>query len=127
MSNKFERELKSYAEPVMADDLRVGSIYFVVNFTDEKMLIPVMDTVVYIGENLESDDENQVYFQDVSSFDRGIRYGSSGDGDYALFQSGSRNELGHVFDFEHALDVLLGCAVRRRAASAGNLDKSKTY
>lgn len=112
---RFEaRELKTYAEPISADDLKEGAVYFFVSFTDEQMLVPVMDTVVYIGENLESGDENQVYFQDIMSFNRGVEYGGEGDGDHALFQSGSKNELGHVFDYEHALDQLLACSLRRK-------------
>lgn len=116
---RFEgRELKPYAEPVAAKELKEGSIYFFVNFADEEMLIPTMQTVVYIGEDLDADDEDQVYFQDIDSFNRGVRYGGEGDGDYALFQKGSRNELGHVFMFEHALDVLLTCSLRRRKLTA---------
>ncbi len=57
----FERrELKSYAEPVSFDELDEGSVYFFINFADREMLIPVMDTVVYIGENLEPGDQGQV-------------------------------------------------------------------
>lgn len=108
------RELKSYVEPVSADELREGSIYFLVSFADEEMLIPTMETVVYIGEDLEPGDQDQAYFQDIDSYNRGIRYGDEGDGDCALFQTGSKNELGHVFTFERALDVLLACSLRRR-------------
>jgi hypothetical protein len=114
-TNRFEaRELKPYAEPISADELHEGSIYFLVNFVDEEMLIPTMHTVVYIGENLEPGDHDQVYFQDIESYERGVRYRDGGDGDYALVQSGSKNELGHVFTFEHALDVLLSCSLKRR-------------
>ncbi len=116
-ANIFEaRELKSAAEPVSVDELREGSIYFLVSFADEEMLIPTMETVVYIGEDLEPGDQDQVYFQDIDSYNRGIRYGHEGDGHCALFQTGSRNELGHVFTFEHALDELLACSLRRRKA-----------
>jgi hypothetical protein len=73
-----------------------------------------MQTVVFIGENLDAEDEDQVYFQDIDSFSRGVRYGSEDDGDYALFHKGPRNELGHVFTFEHALNVLLSCSLRRQ-------------
>jgi hypothetical protein len=96
MESRLDRELKSYAEPINAADLQEGSIYFFVNFVDEEMLVPTMGTMVYIGENLESDDVNQVYFQDIDSYNRGVRYRSDGDGDYALFETGSKNELGHV-------------------------------
>jgi hypothetical protein len=113
--SRFEaRELKSYAEPISASELRTGSIYFFVNFVDEAMLVPTMDTVVYIGENLAPGDTDQVYFQDIESFNRGVTYTAEGDGEVAIFQNGSRNELNHVFDFEHALEVLLACSIRRK-------------
>lgn len=115
MTNRFEaRELKTYAEPISAHELKVESIYFFVNFVDEEMLIPVIATVVYIGDNLEPDDEDQVYFQDIDSFYRGVRYSREGNGESAFFQTGSKSELGHVFDYEHALDQLLACSLRRR-------------
>jgi hypothetical protein len=114
MNSRFEaRELKPYAEPIAASALKEEGIYFFVNFVDEEMLVPTMTTVVYIGENLDSDDENQVYFQDIDSFNRGVRYGDEADSDSALFQKGSKSELNHVFTFESALDVLLACSLRR--------------
>jgi len=108
------RDLKSYAEPISEQELKEGSVYFFVNFVDEEMLIPTMEAVVYAGKNLQADDMDQVYFQDVASFRRGVRYETAGEGDDAIFHAGSRNELGHVFDYEHALDQLLACSLRRR-------------
>src|SRR6185369_10461802 len=115
---RFEaRELPVYAEPVSFGDLKKDSIYFFVNFTDEGMLIPTVDTVVYIGDNLEQGDVDQVYFQDIDSFNRGVKYGFEDDGGCAMFQSGSESELGHVFTFEKALDQLLKCSLRREERS----------
>jgi len=111
---RFEREVKPYAEPITATELRSETVYFFVHFADEDMLIPTMQAVVFVGENLDEGDEDQVYFQDIDSFDRGVRYGDKADGDYVLFHKGSRNELGHVFTFEHALDVLIACSLRHQ-------------
>lgn len=108
------RELKSHAEPISDAELEKGSVYFLVSFVDEQMLIPTMDTVVFVGRNLEPGDEEQVYFQDIDSFRRGILYDTAEEGDHAVFHSGSRNELGHVFDYERALDRLLVCSLRRK-------------
>lgn len=108
------RDMNSYAEPVLDEELQEAAGYFLVNFVDEAMLIPTMATVVYIGRDLELEDDDQVYFQDIESFRRGVRYDDVDGHDLAIFHSGSRNELGHVFDFEHALDQLLACALRRR-------------
>lgn len=108
------RELPSCAEPISDAELQEGAVYFFVSFIDEQMLIPTMDTVVFVGRNLEAGDEDQVYFQDIESFRRGVRYDTAQEGDHAVFLSGSRNELGHVFNYERALDRLLVCSLRRR-------------
>jgi hypothetical protein len=50
---RFEsRELKPYAEPVVAAELKEGSVYFAVTFADEDTLIPTMETVVFVGRDL---------------------------------------------------------------------------
>jgi hypothetical protein len=110
-----ERELKPHAEPVPASDLKEGSIYFFVNFVDDEMLLPTLEPFVFIGKNLEKDDSGRVYFQDVDSFQRGIAYDSEGEDRSATFYSGSENELGHIFEHERALDILMACSLRRRS------------
>ena len=118
MMTYFEgRELKSYAEPITSDELREGEIYFFVNFVDESLLIPTMTTVVFVGRNLEEGDENQVYFQDIESYMSGVRYDTAAADNPAVFECGAENELGHVFDYEHALDQLLACSLRRKRAA----------
>jgi hypothetical protein len=122
MSMLFEqRELKSYAEPVLDEELEEGSVYFFVTFVDEEMLIPTMETVVFVGRNLQADDIDQVYFQDIQSFRRGVRHETAEEGDFAVFHTGSRSELGHVFDYEHALDRLLACSIRREKSKQQQL------
>lgn len=110
------REVKTAGEPISKDQLQENCIYFFVHFADPKGLIPMMQTVVFIGRNLEPGDEGTVYFQDVGSFRRGVRYSAATGDDEVLFQCGSENELGHVFDYEHALNVLLVCEARRKEA-----------
>ena len=61
------RDLTDHAEPVSASELCEGQVYFAVNYVDGEMLIPIMETIVFIGRNLEPDDAGQVYFQDVES------------------------------------------------------------
>ena len=112
---RFEaRELKPYAEPMAARDLREGEIYFSVNFFDDAMLIPDMRPLVFIGRDLESGDEGVVYFQDLDSYRRGIRYDSPGSDDEAVFEAGPDKETKHIFEYERALDVLMACSLRRQ-------------
>lgn len=108
------RELKSYAEPVSSSELREANVYFAVNFVDDEMLIPKMETLVFVGRNLEPDDVGKVYFQDVESYREGVRYGSHSQDEWAMFETGSENELGHIFDYEKALEVLMWCSLRRK-------------
>ena len=46
-----ERIIPSLAEFVPTADLRVGVTYYRVCFLDEKMLVPQLWPVVYLGEN----------------------------------------------------------------------------
>src|SRR5689334_10164085 len=68
------RELKPYAEPVAPKELKKGVAYFTVIFADEEMLIPIVETFVFIGRNLQSHDVGHLYFQDVHSYRDGVRY-----------------------------------------------------
>jgi len=108
------RELTPYAEPVLSKELQEGKVYFAVNYVDEQMLIPVVETLVFVGRNLEPGDAGKVYFQDVESFREGVRYGSDSEGELAKFETGSENMLDHIFDYERALDVLMRCSLRRQ-------------
>jgi hypothetical protein len=109
-----ERELKPYAEPVSASDLKEGSVYFAVQYLDEGMLTPEMEALVFIGRNLEPADVDQLYFQDALSYREGIRYGLPTADRQAVFQQQPESEISHIFDYEHALDELMACALRRR-------------
>jgi hypothetical protein len=66
---------------------------------------------VFIGRNIEPDDENEPYFQDFESYKHGTRLDSSTADDEAIFESGAEK---HVFEYERALDLLMSCALRRR-------------
>ena len=58
-----ERDLKPYAQPVTAKVLERGKVYFSVQFADDDMLIPIMETWVFAGSNLDPEDaENHLYF-----------------------------------------------------------------
>lgn len=108
------RELKPYAEPVSSNELQEGTVYFAVNYVDDEMLIPLMETLVFIGRNLEPGDVGTVYFQDVESYREGVRYGADSQNEWAKFETGSENELGHIFHYEQALDGLMHCSLRRK-------------
>ena len=108
-----ERELKPYAEPVVESQLKEGEIYFSVIFLDDEMLIPVMEPRVFVGRKQESGDDGKLYFQDIESYRRGVRFDSLEGDEEATFQTGAGR---FMFEYEHALDVLMACSLRRRKA-----------
>ena len=85
---RFERELKSHAEPVSAAELKEGSVYFFVNFVDDELLIPTMRTVVFVGRDFEPDEQGRVYFQDIDSYREGIWWETTDDEHCAKFLTG---------------------------------------
>jgi hypothetical protein len=115
---QFEaRQLKPYAEPVTAEELKVASVYFSVQFMDEKLLVPTVEPWIFLGKNLRSEDIDSHYFQTFGSYSEGIRLDDDcKDGDYC-FQVASTNGMNHIFEYERALDVLMRSALRRRKSS----------
>lgn len=109
-----ERELPSYAQPVLSADLKEGSIYFSLTYVDHDMLIPTMETIVFIGRNLQPGDSGQVYFQDIDSYRRDVRFESATDEDCAQFSTGSDKEVNHIFEYDKALEELMKCSLRRQ-------------
>ena len=115
---RFEaRELPAYSEPVRAAELREGEHYFVVRFLDTEMLIPALEVVVFIGRDLAPSSQGALYFQDAASYRHGARWGKRNppgvDPDFLE----TPEEVGRgvpVYTYDNALDILLGCALRRR-------------
>lgn len=110
------RDLTDHAEPISASELQQGEVYFAVNYVDSEMLVPVIETVVFIGRDLEPGDVAQVYFQDLESRREGVEYDWESDTGLAKFQSGSEDEINHIFNYEHALEELMRCFVRRQTS-----------
>ncbi len=109
-----ERELKFYAQPITAETLQVGRTYFCVQYPDRDMLIPIVETFVFAGRKLHPEDaEGRLYFQDVESYLQGIRYGSAAAKN-ATFRVPLEENTKHIFEYEHALEELMKCSLRRR-------------
>ena len=81
-------------------------MYFALTFVDEDMFIPTMETVVFVGRDLEPGDVGRVYFRDVCSVTEGL---DSAEWDYTA----SVDSISHIFEFDRALDQLLACSIRR--------------
>ena len=109
------RRLSAGSDPVQAEALVDGHVYFAVRYVDENMLIPIVETLVFIGRNLEPDDVGRLYFQDVRFYQAGREYQAGdrrGDLGIEVYFEGSTNAL---FEYGRALDELLRCSLRRRA------------
>jgi len=114
---RFEgRELTTCAEPVSSRVLKEGDVYFSVQYADENLLVPIVETLVFVGRYIGSDGVNRLRFQDIGSHSQGIRYGSPG-AEEACFQSPTEDGIKHIFEYEGALDELMRCAIRRRKPS----------
>ncbi len=114
---RFEgRDLTTHAEPISASALSEAQIYFFVYYVDDDLLIPLMETVVFVGRYVSSEGTDLLRFQDVGSYQRGIRFGSP-ESEEAQFQGATENGINHLFDYEHALDELMRCALRRQRGS----------
>jgi hypothetical protein len=71
-----ERFLKPYGEPVSLDELKAGEVYFTIQFAEHDR-----DGLSLIIEDVAS----RVYFQDLESYQAGIRYGTTSSDDRAVF------------------------------------------
>ena len=114
-----ERELTTFATFVLARDLKEGAVYFATHYLDDKMLLPIMRPVVFIGKNLDPGDKDRVYFQDAESYRSGSRRDSPDPDTDAFFESFPESKTGGVsaiYEYEDALDELMRCALRRRKA-----------
>jgi hypothetical protein len=113
---RFEaRDLKPYAEPVPDEDLVVGTTYVSVSFLDPDMLVPELRPVVFIGRDLDEHARGNC-FQDYESYRAGVRFDSAESEGQLEPGTAARFDCGNfdVCDYEHALDDLLRCSIRRR-------------
>jgi hypothetical protein len=117
-SMRFEaRELEPYSQPVKPEMLREEGVYFSVTYVDEDLVIPVMETLVFIGKNLDASGAGLLYFQDIGSYRNGVRYGDEVEEErYGEFYTRSEGNLEDVFEYEPAVEELMRCSVRRRQA-----------
>jgi hypothetical protein len=112
-----KRELPTAADPVRIEELKIGDTYFKVSYVDDDMTIPLVDSVVFIGLNLDGDEEDTLYFQDVESYRSGIRISDTDvEPEDATFYATQASTLLAMFDFEGALEELMRCSIRRKSS-----------
>ena len=55
-------------KPVLAEDLRKGTIYLSLCYLDEQLLVPVMETLVFLGSDIFGERDGLFYFQRAESY-----------------------------------------------------------
>lgn len=118
---RFEgRDLPPYLETVPRDSLVEGELYFSVHYCGDQLTLPVLLSLVFVGQDLVPGDSGEYYFQDLESYVAGHRFGDGYD-DAADNVPAPQFHHGDIVKsiqtYEQAIDELLRCALRRQTAS----------
>jgi len=106
-------ELPPYAEPVEQSALEVGKVYFWINYFDHDMLIPDFWPAVLTAR----DEDGTTYFQDVPSYDSGIRLDTATE-ENARIEACEAGSTHHIFNADKAIEELMKWFLRWRENEA---------
>lgn len=106
------REVSEDCEPVTADDLEVGKVYFDLGYADWDLLIPSMETLVLVKMS-EKDGLRVFLFQTATAHFSGIPIEDAGSHEYPMLREYDENSLNAIFDFEGMFEQFLICSLRR--------------
>lgn len=107
-------ELPSYAEPASPDQMQVGCIYFALLYSDPDLLVPNLYPLMFLGHDLDGAPRNMRFFQHFDSYRDGVRYGRHAPEESECFEMYGPDAGKHIFDYEHAVQSLMRCALNRR-------------
>lgn len=103
---------------VPASRLTVGGLYFVVSYLDEECIIPIVDSLIFLGRNLEGHSEKALYFQDAASHRESGPYPNAHNETATVTVVDSDSDLPpNLFELEGVLDELARCAQRKKHKS----------
>lgn len=112
---RFEgREINELIEPVAADDLREAGVYFQLKDFDSDCFLLEVTPWVYLGRDLDEEDDGVLYFQDACSHRDGVRMSDRTRRDEVTFQLARVESQNVMYEFEKALEQLMWCSTRRR-------------
>lgn len=116
MKDSENQKRPNYAEPVDASDLKLGSIYFMVGFIDDEMKIPLVETLVFLGQDIHGEGTESIYFQDAASYFDGVPSPKSDDedGPFGKLYVSSEDNIKNIFTLDKALDVLRRSVERQK-------------
>jgi len=93
-------------------DLKVGSIYFMVSYFDDAMLVPELATLVYLGKEVDGTKDGLWYFQDADSYFASGPYPTGGkDGNLCAVPD---DGLKSICELDQVIVSLQECARRRK-------------
>ena len=99
---------------ITASQLAIGELYFVVSYLDDECLLPVVDSLIFLGRNIDGEDENELCFQDAESYEQGNVYPDTTSSDVKVVVTGLEPPP-NLFGLDGALDELARCLERRKA------------
>jgi hypothetical protein len=108
-----EQEVPEGFDPVSWQDLQPGAIYYRVVFVDERLTVPSVAPVVFLGFEEQARQPLARFRSAEAGLGTGGDGDSSGPAEFDMFQP--RESLSTLFDFETMLGQVLASALRRRA------------
>ncbi len=108
------------AEPIAPEALVPEEIYYAVQFLDNKLTIPCVEPLVFIGWNRAGDElVKTAYFQSAETYRLGLRFETTTAENPADFISAEEDELSYIFDFEGLVQSISATAHRRARLATG--------
>jgi hypothetical protein len=101
-----------YSEPIDLSELKQGNLYFMLNYFDEEVLIPELQTLVFLGREVTGEKNSLLYFQDIESYTTRGPYPNSADRPGDFFDC-TDDQLGCIFRLDKAVLELQHCMRRR--------------
>lgn len=105
------RLLDQFPRFLMPSELRESETFFRIGYLDSDLLIPVIDTLVYIGKDEDDDGRTYAVFVDAE-IDSGI---SDCDAPGRTQHRYPIDSMSGLFTFERALERLMICSLARKA------------
>lgn len=102
--------------PLDATKLKQGDICVSVSYLDEALLVPIVETFVFIGVDILNKGGNELFFQSAESyFSNGpYRAGDNSTDNKECLLVAPPDTLSNMFDVQHASEVIERCAERWR-------------
>lgn len=93
--------------------LKPGAVCLTVAFLDEAMLVPVVETFVFLGRDLFADGDGRYYFEPAEAH-FSPRSRKQGSRRATGLLAPTAHGLSNIYDVAAACEVLKRCAARRK-------------